>query len=52
MIVTFSCQQNIFVYTEKSKVKPRLPYKTHSSVDNAEQHLKQRGVKEIRVIEL
>jgi hypothetical protein len=51
MIVTFTCQNNVFVYSDKSIVRPRLPFTSHKTIDEAKQHLKLRGVNEIKVIE-
>lgn len=49
MIVTFGCQRDVYVYTAESKVKPRLPYKTHDSIEAAKLHLNARGIKRIKV---
>jgi hypothetical protein len=51
LVVTFTCNNNIHVYDDKSGVKPMPPYKTHSSVEDARIYLEEtRGVTVIKVL--
>ena len=51
-VITFGCSDYVHVYTEKSPLRPNLPYKTHSSIDNAIEYLKKtRSVPEPKVVE-
>jgi hypothetical protein len=50
-VVTFSCSNDVHVYTEKSYMKPRYPYLTHSSIDDAMKYLKDRNIKEPKILE-
>jgi hypothetical protein len=51
LIVTFSCTNNINVYDEKSSVKPRLPYKAHSTEEDAVNYLKEnRGIDNPKIV--
>ena len=50
-IVTFSCNNNVHLYDSNSPVRPRSPYKTHDSVDQAIAHvMKREGAKEVQII--
>ena len=50
-IITYPCNNCIHVYTEKSGLIPRLPYKLHDSVKEAKKYLKKtRNVSDIKVI--
>ena len=40
LIVTFTCNNHVHVYDEKSGVLPMSPYKTHSSIEAAVKYLK------------
>ena len=50
-IITYPCNNCIHVYTEKSGLIPRLPYKLHNSIKEAKKYLKEtRNVSDIKVI--
>ena len=40
-VVTFTCNNHVHVYDEKSGVLPMSPYKTHSSIEAAVKYLKE-----------
>ena len=51
LVVTFICSNKIHVYSGKTGFKPRHPYKTHGSVEDAKKYLeKERGVKEPNIL--
>jgi hypothetical protein len=51
-VITFPCNNYIHVYTEKSGLIPRLPYKSHNSIKDAKKYLKEtRNISDIKVIE-
>lgn len=39
LVVTFTCNNHVHVYDEKSGVLPMSPYKTHSSIEAAVKYL-------------
>jgi len=39
LIVTFTCNNHVHVYNEKSGVLPMSPYKKHSSIEAAVKYL-------------
>ena len=41
LIVTFTCNNNVHVYYEKSGVLPMRPFKSHSSIEDAVKYLKE-----------
>ena len=41
LVVTFTCNNHVHVYDEKSGVLPMSPYKTHSSIEAAVKYLKE-----------
>lgn len=41
-IVTFGCRPTIHLYYGESSVRPRRPYKSHASIDDARKHLRKR----------
>jgi hypothetical protein len=41
LAVTFTCNDHVHVYDEKSGVLPMSPYKTHSSIEAAVKYLKE-----------
>lgn len=41
LVVTFTCNNHVHVYDEKSGVIPKSPYKTHSSIEAAVKYLKE-----------
>jgi len=41
LTVTFTCNDHVHVYDEKSGVLPMSPYKTHSSIEAAVKYLKE-----------
>ena len=41
LVVTFTCNDHVHVYDEKSGVLPMSPYKTHSSIEAAVKYLKE-----------
>jgi len=43
LIVTFTCNNDVHVYTDKCGVKPMLPYKIHSTIEGAKKYIKERG---------
>jgi hypothetical protein len=50
-IVTFTCNNGIHIYSEKSGVKPMFPYKIHTSIDNAVKYLKEdRGIDDPKIL--
>ena len=52
LVVTFTCNNKIHVYTGKTGVKPMFPYKIHGSVEDAKKYLEEeRGIKEPKVLE-
>lgn len=51
LIVTFTCSDNVHIYTDKCGVKPMLPYKLHSTIEGAKKHLKEcGGIEEAKII--
>jgi hypothetical protein len=50
IIVTFGCQESVFVYKPKCGVLPRSPYRSHESVEAAENHLKLKGIVNPKII--
>jgi hypothetical protein len=51
LIVTFDCHNNVNVYNAKSGVKPRLPYRTHSTEEDAVNYLKEnRGIDNPKIV--
>ena len=49
--VTFTCNNDIHVYDKTSGVKPMLPYKKHSSEEDAVKYLKEtRGILDPKII--
>jgi hypothetical protein len=49
--VTFSCSNAISVYHEKSGVKPRLPYKSHGTEQDAINYLKEeKGIDNPKIV--
>lgn len=49
-IITFSCSKSIYVYKPNSSVLPRFPFKSHKSIELAEEHLKNRGIEKPQII--
>jgi hypothetical protein len=41
LIVTFTCNNNVHVYYEKSGVLPMRPFKSHNSIEAAVKYLKE-----------
>jgi queuine/archaeosine tRNA-ribosyltransferase len=41
LVVTFTCNDHVHVYDEKSGILPMSPYKTHSSIEAAVKYLKE-----------
>jgi len=41
LVVTFTCNNHVHVYDEKSGILPMSPYKTHSSIEAAVKYLKE-----------
>lgn len=39
LVVTFTCNNHVHVYSNKSGVKPMPPYKIHNSVEKALEYL-------------
>lgn len=50
IIVTFLCSDAVHVYGDKCGLSPMSPFKPHSSIQAAKDHLKTRGVKKIKII--
>jgi len=51
LIVTFSCQKNIFIFNKKSGLKPMPPYKVHQTVEKAKLWLMNQGILDPQIIE-
>lgn len=50
-VVTFSCQNKIFVYPEKCSALPRPPYKSHRAVSLAKKYMKEeRGIENAKTV--
>lgn len=49
LIVTFTCQKDVFVYNENCYVKPMAPFKTHESIEQAKTCQKEKWGKDIQV---
>jgi|LauGreDrversion4_2_1035121.scaffolds.fasta_scaffold04235_17 hypothetical protein len=53
LIVTFTCNNVIHVYTENSCMKPVYPYKRHSSINDAIKYITEtRGVLDPKIHEV
>ena len=51
LVVTFTCNNNVHVYKEKSGTQPMYPYKVHSTIKTAVKYLKEkRKVKTPKII--
>lgn len=51
MIVTFGCQQSIFVFPDKGSTLPMYPYKMHTNMKKAKQYMKdKRGIHKPKII--
>lgn len=52
LVVTFTCNNNVHVYSGKTGVKPMFPYKIHGSVEDAKKYLEEtRNIIEPKVLE-
>ena len=51
MIVTFSCQNDVFVYHPPCNERPNPPYKLHPTIQDAIDYLKNKGKENIKIIE-
>lgn len=51
-IVTFTSNNHVHVYSGKTGVKPMPPFKTHGSIEEAKQYLKEkRSIEEPKILE-
>jgi hypothetical protein len=41
LVVTFSCSNAVHLFTKNGCIRPTLPYKTHRTVENAKEYLKE-----------
>lgn len=52
-IVTFSCSKSVHIYTPQSYLRPMLPCRFHSTIDEAKKFLKEKeGDYEIKLVYL
>jgi hypothetical protein len=42
LVVTFTCNNNVHVYEEKSGTQPMYPYNVHSTIKTAVKYLKEK----------
>ena len=49
-IITFDCQNNVYIYNEHSKMKPVYPYKQHYTVGDAIIYLLELNKENIKII--
>jgi hypothetical protein len=42
LVVTFTCNNNVHVYEEKSGTQPMYPYKVHNTIKAAIKYLKEK----------